>query len=366
MHTSHHILDTSRGRTTFAILHHIFFFGLVAAGITFFGIVVYPFLAPLFWAIVFAITLSPLKERIERVAHTRVGVWTQMNGTLASLITLFVFLTCIIAPVSILGTIVTDEAVTFYNSLATDSIADQTVSLVTTQLAPLGIDAQETRAAITTYGKTLAGWVSAQALSFGTATLLTIVKTCIMLYLLFFLLRDGRRILAFVKYLLPIGHQREDTLFSTFTSITRAIFKGTIVVACIQSVIGGALFALAGVPHFLLATAVMFLFACIPGVGPALVWAPVGIALILIGNTFGGVLVLAGGGVIISLIDNILRPMLVGRDTALPDPIIFISILGGVASFGIAGVILGPVAAGVCLALLQMFADEYKEELDRH
>lgn len=363
LHISHHLVP----KHPFGVLHHTFFFGLLFAGLALFGYIVSPFIVPLFWAVVFAIILHPLQEKIKHLSHTYLHTRMRVSNTLASLLTLLIFLCCVIAPLGTLGTVVAEEAVNVYTVLTHDSsVIDRITTLATAQLDHFNIDPVDAKESLVTYGKSAASWLSSQAFQFGTATLVTLVKTIVMLYLLFFLLRDGTRLMRFVQYMLPIGKDREDTLFTTFTSITRSIFKGTVVVALVQGIIGGLLFAIAGVPHFLLATSVMTLLACIPGVGPALVWLPAGIALIALGNTSGGFLILIGGGLIISLVDNLLRPLLVGRETRLPDPVIFISILGGIATFGIPGVILGPVAAGLCLALLQMFSDEYGAELERH
>jgi predicted PurR-regulated permease PerM len=352
---------------TFPFIHHIFFFGLLLGGLFLFGTVINPFLAPLFWATIFAIILYPLQEVIKSLARRVLHTSYTLSTTLASLLTILIFLGFVIVPLGTLATIIADQAVSVYTSISNDDTAMQRVTnTLTSQLDHVGISPEEARAALTTYGKSAATWVSGQALSVGTATLVTAVKLVIMLYLLFFLLRDGTRVMSYVRYLLPLGSAREDTLFHTFTSITRSIFKGTLVVAILQGLIGLVLFLIAGVPHALLAAGVMTLLACIPGIGPALVWLPVGLVLFFTGDVFGGLVILLGGAIVISLVDNILRPLLVGRETSLPDPIIFISILGGIATFGIAGVLIGPISAGLCLSLLQMFSDEYGEELERH
>lgn len=316
---------------------------------------------PIFWATVLAIVFQP--------TYT----WFRARGVrdvLASLLTILIFLVCIIVPFSLIGTLVAQEAVHVYQTLDTNTLSpDHITNVFASRIASLGIagtDVDGINDQLVRVFTTALAWVRDAATSIGTATAITLVKSIIMLYLLFFFLKDGARIVEFLHYLIPIGRAREEHLFQTFASVTRALFKGTLVVALVQGFLGTCFFVGAGVPHAFLFGALMTLFACIPGVGPAAVWIPVSVYLIAIGNVLPGLFIIFGGTVIIGVIDNILRPILVGRDTELPNPLIFISILGGIATFGVPGVILGPVAAGLCLSLLQMFSDEYGEELERH
>jgi predicted PurR-regulated permease PerM len=126
------------------------------------------------------------------------------------------------------------------------------------------------------------------------------------------------------------------------------------------------LLVFAGVSNIFLLSVVTIICAIIPAIGPAIVWIPVGLILLLTGDYMGAGIVLGGGVALISTVDNILRPVLVGRDTSLPDPIILISILGGIATFGIPGLIIGPISAGLALSLLTMFTDEYRTELENN
>jgi predicted PurR-regulated permease PerM len=355
-------------QSTFVAIHHILFFLLITAGLCASLVVLWPFLSPIFWALIFAIILFPVQTYIIKKANTISKGRITMGPTLASLCTMLFFLTCILVPLVYISSAITEEAQSLYHDYYTKTPYTQTavITYTTDILHTWGIQTpdnlSDTVSSATTFVVT---WLGAQAFSLGTATLVTLVYSIIMLYLLFFMLRDGEKAVRYIRHILPLGHEREKSLFVTFTSITRAIVKGTLIVALVQGCIGGILFAVAGVPHVFLATALMTLLACIPGVGPALVWLPVGVGLLLTDNVAGGTLVLLGGAFIISLVDNIVRPLLVGRDTSLPDPIIFISILGGIASFGLAGVIIGPVIAGLCMALLKMFGDEYRTELEK-
>ena len=184
-----------------------------------------------------------------------------------------------------------------------------------------------------------------------------------MLYVLFFMLRDGAKIEERVIKILPMGNQKEQRIFRNFASVTRATIKGNFIIALIQGALGGLLFFAAGIEAALLWALLMATLSVIPAVGPALVWFPAGIILMLSGNLPQGLIVLAGGFLVISVIDNLLRPFLVGRDTQMPDVFILLSTLGGLSLFGISGFILGPIVAGFFLVMWKMFEEAYSGDL---
>jgi predicted PurR-regulated permease PerM len=182
-----------------------------------------------------------------------------------------------------------------------------------------------------------------------------------MLYILFFFLRDGGRLVAALIRALPLGDVRERELLVKFSEVTRATIKGTLVVGCVQGAIGGLLFWILGIPAPVFWGAVMAVFSVMPVVGPGIVWGPAAIILIAGGHIFKGIVLIAGGVVLIGLVDNVLRPLLVGRDTQMPDYLVLLATLGGLSVFGIAGFVIGPVIAAFFLVVWEMFAQEYAE-----
>lgn len=339
---------------TFSRLQTTLFFGVLAVGLGFFVYTVSLFLLPFFWATVASIVLFPLYTAIKHQLH---------NETVSALLTIVIVCCVAILPLSIIGTLVADEAVTVYYTVSTKPALEAQAAPVLSLLERVGVNKEEALAYMSEYATAGAKWIAQNALSVGKATLMSIVSLIVTLYLLFFFLRDGKRILRFIQFHIPLGDEREYHLFTTFTSITRALFKGTLVVAIAQSIVCGALFWVTGLPHVFLLMAITLIAACIPGIGPVLVWGPASVWLFAHGDIVGGSIVVVVGALVVGLIDNMLRPILVGRETALPDPIILISILGGIASFGIPGLIIGPVSAGLALALLKMFREEYGEAL---
>ena len=182
-----------------------------------------------------------------------------------------------------------------------------------------------------------------------------------MLYLAFFLLRDGDAMVAMLIRALPLGDEREKLLFAKFAEVTRATIKGNLVVAITQGALGGLIFWWLGIPGAFLWGVVMAVLSLIPAVGAGLIWLPVAVYLYAVGDVISATVLLLYGIFVIGLVDNILRPILVGRDTKLPDYVVLFSTLGGLAMFGITGFALGPLLAALFVAFWGIFIREFNE-----
>ena len=150
--------------------------------------------------------------------------------------------------------------------------------------------------------------------------------------------------------------QQLRTLASRFTEVIRATVKGTLVVAVVQGALGGLIFGLLGIHAPALWAALMVVLSLLPAVGTALVWLPVAVYLLATGATWQGIVLIVFGVLVIGLVDNVLRPILVGKDTKIPDYLVLISTLGGIAVFGINGFVIGPVIAAMFIAVWGMFS----------
>ena len=184
----------------------------------------------------------------------------------------------------------------------------------------------------------------------------------LMLYLLYFFLRDGGKILDGMVRALPFGDERERHLLERFAEVSRATIKGTLAVGIVQGTIGGIMFWAFGIGAAVLWGVVMALFSIIPAIGPAFIWLPAAIILIANGQIIQGIVMIVVGSLIIGLVDNLLRPVLVGRDTQMPDYLILLSTLGGLTAFGISGIVLGPIIAAFFLSMWEMAEEEYAGE----
>jgi predicted PurR-regulated permease PerM len=163
-------------------------------------------------------------------------------------------------------------------------------------------------------------------------------------------------------YALPLGHEREHRLFEKFADVSRATVKGTLVVGVVQGTLGGLFFWILGLNAAVFWGVIMTLLSLLPAVGSALIWGPAAIILLATGQIVKGIILLAAGSLIIGLVDNLLRPMLVGRDTQIPDYLILLATLGGLTVFGLSGFVIGPIIAALFLAVWDMFAQEYGHE----
>lgn len=345
----------------FLKIQNLFFFGLLIGATVAFIWLINDFIMPLFWAVVLAIVFNPVQKKWLEVVKRK---------NIASFLTLLSILIIIFVPLWIVGGLVIEESFQFYNRISSVDVSSTQTSLLNETVAVLGyferfgIEQEVIKGKLTSFAQTASQWLAKEAVRFGQATFGVIVSFLLMLYLLFFLLRDGPSIGKKIMLVLPLGDIREEALFKNFAVITRSIFKGTLVIAVIQGAIGGVLFWIAGIDSALLWAVIMMFLSIIPVIGPALIWLPAGIVLLLTGALWQGALVLAGGIIIISVIDNILRPILVGRDTKIPDAIVLISTLGGLTLFGITGFIIGPIIAGFFLSMWKIFEVDYQEELE--
>ena len=211
------------------------------------------------------------------------------------------------------------------------------------------------QARVTEALKTGSQVIAAQALSIGQGAADFLLGLVVMLYLLFFLLRDGSALSKRIQDALPLRAEQERELFRKFTTVIRATIKGSILVAALQGALGGLIFWLLGLHAPVLWGVVMGLLALLPALGAALVWVPAAIYLLATGSIWEGVVLLAFGAFVIGLVDNILRPLLVGKDTKMPDYVVLISTLGGLATFGLNGFVIGPVIAAMFIATWDIF-----------
>ena len=163
--------------------------------------------------------------------------------------------------------------------------------------------------------------------------------------------RDGDALARAARHALPLDANSKRVLFAQFTTVIRATVKGNLLVAAVQGALGGLAFWVLGVSGALLWAVLMAFLSLLPAIGAALVWLPVAIYFLVTGALWQGLALAAWGVLVIGLIDNLLRPILVGKDTRMPDYVVMITTLGGMAVFGINGFVLGPLVAAMFIAV---------------
>jgi predicted PurR-regulated permease PerM len=203
--------------------------------------------------------------------------------------------------------------------------------------------------------------LTARAFSIGQNTLDFAVGFFVMLYVLFFLLRDGRSLSQSIARAIPLREDHTHRVLEQFATVVRATVKGNILVALVQGALGGIAFAVLGVGGAMLWGAVMALFSLLPAVGAFIVWAPVAAYFFFTGAIAKAVGLTLWGAVVIGLVDNFLRPILVGKDTRMPDYLVLVATLGGLAVFGLNGFVIGPVVAAMFLVSWDMLASARQE-----
>jgi predicted PurR-regulated permease PerM len=177
-----------------------------------------------------------------------------------------------------------------------------------------------------------------------------------MLYLLFFLLRDEDTLSHRIKEAIPLRAEQKAALFRKFAIVIRATVKGDLLVALLQGALGGLIFWLLGISAPLLWAVSMAFLSLVPAIGAGLVWAPVAIYLLATDATWQGIVLMIYGAFVIGLADNVLRPMLVGKDTKMPNYVVLISTLGGIEVFGLNGFVIGPVIAATFIAAWDIYS----------
>ena len=195
-------------------------------------------------------------------------------------------------------------------------------------------------------------------MAFGGGAAHFLTNLALVLYISFFLVRDGQRITSLLMRALPFGDHREERLFQKFAGVMRATVKGSLLVAMAQGALGGLMFWFLDIRAAVLWGVIMALLSLIPLVGAALVWLPTAIFLAIGGDYWHAALLVAYGAGVIGLADNLLRPLLVGRDTKLPDFLVLLSTLGGFSMFGMDGFVTGPMLAVLFITVWQIFMEE--------
>ncbi|MDA0684012.1 MAG: AI-2E family transporter [Bacteroidetes bacterium] len=185
----------------------------------------------------------------------------------------------------------------------------------------------------------------------------------VLLYSMFFFLRDGAKIMDRILYYIPLPEAFEQDLVEKVVSVTSAVLKGSLVIGIIQGGLAGAAFWVVGIPGWAFWTTVMIVLSIIPAIGSALVWIPAAVFLFSTGSTGAGIAFTLWCVLVVGTVDNFLRPRLVGKDTKMPDILVLISTLGGIFLFGAVGFILGPIIAALFLGTIYIYGEVFAENL---
>ncbi len=328
----------------------------------FFLSVVHDFLITIFMAALFSALVSPLYHRLLLLLKGK--------EHLASLLTIFIIVCLLLVPLSLLFSVVVNQAIrvgesvtpwieTFIEqpTIATDFLS--TIPFYEHVLPHRDMIIQNIGTLVNNASNLIINSLS----SITKVTLNAVIMSILMLYTMFYLLMDGKKLLSKILYYIPMENKDEQQLLQRFTSVGRATIKGTLIIGIIQGTICGLGFALAGIPSAVFWGCLMAVASIIPSIGTALIWGPA-LIILLLNQDFGGAITIGiSCGLIGSNADNLIRPHLVGKDTEMHDLFILFSTFGGIAMFGIIGIIIGPISAALFVTIWEIYGESFQEYL---
>jgi len=331
-------------------------FVLLLGFVTFlFGHILKPFFFAIFWAILLAAIFSPLYK------------WLQLrfkSPNLCAGLSLVAVLITLILPAGFILALLVGETLDLYQSIHSsggswmNSINGVLNSLSNHPLlARFNMDQQFITDKTVDVLKVAANFFVKNLSALTGNTIVFFVEFAVMLYCLFYFLRDGKKLIETVTHYMPVDEQHMNTFISEFLVTSKATLKFTFIIGGIQGLMGGLIFYITGVDRALVWGVLMVGLSIVPAIGNSIIWAPAGIIMLLLGHVWQGIAILLFGAVVISSVDNLLRPILLGQDIQMHSLLIFLSTLGGIAAFGFSGFVLGPVVAAFFLVSWKMFLE---------
>lgn len=335
----------------------ILFLALISVGLL---LIVSAFLGALLWSALAALLFQPLFRRL-------LDRWPERRN-LAAAMTMLIITVAVVIPALFIGGLVVEQATGVYDQMRSgqinfamyfEQIHDALPLRVQHLLNAAGFESFErAQARISQSVSSSVSMIARQAFSLGANAAAFLLTFGVGLYVTYFLLRDGEQIGPAVVRALPLEPIVAERLADKFVTVVRATIKGSGVVALIQGALGAATFAIVGLPAALLWGMLMTIAALLPAVGPVIIWAPVAIYLLATGAFWQSVVVAASGVVVIGLADNILRPILVGRDAGIPDWLVLVTTLGGIELVGLTGIVIGPLVGALFITGWRILAEQ--------
>ena len=333
----------------------------VAISALFFSMI-HQFLMAIFLAGLFSALARPVYRRLENTFHG--------HRHMASVATLLLMIIVVLVPLMALVGVVVAQAIDVSQSVTpwikqTMEQPDRISAFLQhlpfyDELVPYReIILEKAGKVVGAISKWIVGGLSQATL--GTANFL--FMSFVFLYTMYFFQMDGNKLIRKILYYLPLNSDDENLMLEKFTSVTRATIKGTMLIGILQGGLAGGAFAVAGIDNAVFWGTVMAVLSIIPSVGSALVWIPASIILIAQGSVAAGVGLLVFCGVVVGSLDNVLRPILVGKDTKMHELMIFFGTLGGIMMFGIAGIFIGPLIASLFVTVWELYGLAFSDYL---
>ena len=335
--------------------------GMLALATAGMALVLLPFWKAIFWAVVLGILFWAPRQALVR--------WLGGRKSLVSLLIVLLIFVFVLIPALLIAALIVDGAVTVVAQVHSGELQPGQIfealsarfPKVMELLAHVGFDTTTMKATLGQWFASVAQFAVTKIAYVGQGASLLVVQAFLTLYVLFALLQNGDKIYQSFFGVLPLPHHSKERFFEAFSEMAVATIKGMIVVGVVQGILGGLIFWLLDVESAVFWGAMMALLSVVPPFGAAVVWVPAGVMVALNGNVFDGLILLAFGTVVISASDNLVRPIVVGESSSVPGYIVLVTTLGGLVSFGLTGLVLGPVIASLFLSAWQLFDEVEKK-----
>lgn len=346
----------------------IFFLVFLSLVTVAFIAVLLPFYSALLWAAILALLFSPLQRRLK----------IRLSGreNLATLLTLGAVVLIVILPMVVISMSLASEAAALYKRVRSGEldfgayfgqILDALPNWARQLLDQQGLlDLPSIQLRLAESASKIGQMLTSQAVELGQDTIHLMASTGILLYVLFFLLRDGRSLVGALRQGIPLADEQTTHLVQKFTAVSKATVKGNVAVAALQGALGGLILWFLDIQGAVFWAVVMGFLSLLPAVGAGLIWAPIAVYFLATGHMWQGVVLVLWGVFVIGLVDNLLRPVLIGKDTKMPDYVVLVSTVGGMSLFGLNGFVIGPLVAALFMAAWDLYVspDKVRAELE--
>lgn len=322
-----------------------------------------PFTTAIFWAGILAFTFYPFYKKARQALP--------INETLTAIVFTAIIILVVVPPVIMLGFSLTQQAVELYQSAA-DYIRQGRLTQLINDLRnfPAFQNIQERVPQWDVIQGSLSEWLLNTTKSFGNYTasqaailtkntLFVLLNLFLMVILVFIFFRDGERIYMFFYNVAPLEKKNKQLIFEQLNNTFAAVIRGQLLTSVVQSIAAGTIYVALGIPTPLLFAALTFLLSLIPLLGAPVVWLPLVIYLYVQQFYIKAAILLFLGVFFISLIDNVIKPLIIGEKVRLPYFLLFFGMMGGIKVYGLMGIFLAPVVLSMFFALIQIYREKY-------
>lgn len=325
-----------------------------------------PFLTPIVFSSVLAAIFYPLFTRISDKLGGR--------ETIAAVAVLLIVIFCVFLPAFFFLTGLVTQAATSiaeltgwlrspdFQDLLTKARVETVLAWLQDKLPFMDFSGLDFQSGLIQFSRKVGETMIAMGTSILGNAFNVLMQFAIMLFVLFFFLKDGRRMVAYIKFLSPLHEDQEDSIIENLRNVSRSVLVGGLMVALLQGFAGGVGLSFVGIPSLFWGTMMGFT-SLVPVLGTGIVWAPATIYLLIVGKWQASLFLLVWCGVGVTSIDTFLRPYFMREASGMPLLYIFLSVIGGLQAFGPAGLLYGPLILSFTMVMLRIYGEVFNDAL---